>query len=107
MLRLYGRPGNAVSQRQIDGLIGLSHRPATKLVRQEQGSATLRGTEVTVILDEEAFAGTGLHMFAQLLDHLFGLHVHLNSYTQLVLVSSINGKELLRCLPRNGALSLA
>lgn len=107
MLRLYARPDNAVSQRQIDGIIGLSHRPATKLVRQEQGSAYLRGTEVTVTLDEEAFAGTGLHMFAQLLDHLFGLHVHLSSYTQLVIVSSINGKELLRCLPRNGALSLA
>ena len=76
-------------------------------MRQEQGSAYLRGTEVTVTLDEEAFAGTGLHMFAQLLDHLFGLHVHLSSYTQLVIISSINGKELLRCLPRNGALSLA
>ena len=107
MLRLYARRDNAVSQRQIDGIIGLSHRPATKLVRQAQGSAILRGTEVTVTLDEEAFAGTGLHMFAQLLDHLVGLHVHLNSYTQLVIVSSINGKELLRCLPRNGALSLA
>ncbi|SEO57966.1 type VI secretion system protein ImpG [Duganella sp. CF517] len=107
MLRLYARRDNAVSQRQIDGVSGLSHRPATKLVRQARGSAYLRGTEVTVALDEEAFAGTGLHLFAQLLDHLFGLHVHLNSYTQLVVVSSINGKELLRCLPRNGTLSLA
>ncbi|USX25319.1 type VI secretion system baseplate subunit TssF [Oxalobacteraceae bacterium OTU3CINTB1] len=107
MLRLYARRDNAVSQRQIDGIAGLSHRPSTRLVRQAQGSATLRGTEVTVTLDEEAYAGTGLHMFAQLLDYLFGLHVHLNSYTQLVIVSSVNGKELLRCLPRNGALSLA
>jgi type VI secretion system protein ImpG len=107
MLRLYARRDNAVSQRQIDGITGLSHRPATKLVRQAHGSAYLRGTEVTVAVDEEAFAGTGLHLFAQLLDYLFGLHVHLNSYTQLVMVSSINGKEVLRCLPRNGALSLA
>jgi type VI secretion system protein ImpG len=107
MLRLYARRDNAVSQRQIDGIAGLSHRPATRVVRQARGSAYLRGTEVTVTVDEEAFAGTGLHIFAQLLDYLFGLHVHLNSYTQLVIVSSINGKELLRCLPRNGALSLA
>jgi type VI secretion system protein ImpG len=107
MLRLYARRDNAVSTRQIDGITGLSQRPATKLLRQAQGSAYLRGAEVTVTLDEEAFSGTGLHIFAQLLDHLFGLHVHLNSYTQLVIVSSINGKELLRCLPRNGALSLA
>lgn len=107
MLRLYARPDNAVAQRQIDGITGLSHWPATKWVRQPQGSACLRGTEVTVTVDEEAYAGTGLHVFAQLLDHVFGLHVHLNSYTQLVIVSSVNGKELLRCLPRNGALRLA
>jgi type VI secretion system protein ImpG len=107
MLRLYAQRDDAVSQRQIDGITGLAQRPATKLVRQARGSASLRGTEVTVSVDEEAFAGTGLHIFAQLLDYLFGLHVHLNSYTQLVIVSSINGKELLRCLPRNGALSLA
>ena len=107
MLRLYARRDNAVSRRQIDGISGLSHRPATRLVRQARGGAYLRGTEVTVTLDEQAFAGTGLHLFAQLLDHLFGLHVHLNSYTQLVIVSGINGKELLRCLPHNGALSLA
>ena len=107
LLRLYARPGSAVSQRQIDGISGLTHRPVTKLVRQARGSAYLRGVEVTVTLDEEAFAGGGLYLFAQMLDHLFGLHVHLNSFTRLVLVSSINGKELLRCLPRNGALSLA
>jgi len=107
MLRLYARRDNAVSARQIDGITGLSQRPATKWLRQAQGSAYLRGVEVTVTLDEEAFAGTGLHIFAQLLDHLFGLHVHLNGYTQLAIVSSINGKELLRCLPRNGTLSLA
>ncbi len=107
MLRLYARRDNAVSQRQIDGITGLSHRPVTTWLRQARGSAYLRGTEVTVTVDEEAFAGTGLHLFAQMLDYLFGLHVHLNSYTRLVIVSDINGKELLRCLPRNGTLSLA
>jgi type VI secretion system protein ImpG len=107
MLRLYARRDNAVSQRQIDGITALSHRPVTAWLRQARGSAYLRGTEVTVTVDEEAFAGTGLHLFAQVLDYLFGLHAHLNSYTQLVIVSAINGKELLRCLPRNGALSLA
>ena len=107
MLRLYARRDNAVSGRQIDGLTGLAHRPATAWLRQPQGAAYLRGTEVTVTVDEEAFAGSGLHVFAQVLDHLLGLHVHLNSYTQLVIVSDANGKELLRCLPRNGALSLA
>jgi type VI secretion system protein ImpG len=107
LLRLYARPDNVVSQRQIDGITGLAHRPATAWLRRAEGGAYLRGTEVTLSVDEEAYAGTGLHLFAQVLDYLFGLHAHLNSYTQLVIVSDINGKELLRCPPRNGMMSLA
>ena len=107
LLRLYARPGNAVSQRQIDGITGLSSAPVTVWLRQAQGSARLHGTQVTVTIDEEAFAGTGLHLFAQVLDHVFGLQVHLNSYTQLVIAADLNGKELLRCPPRNGMMRLA
>lgn len=107
MLRLYAQQDSAVSQRMIDGIVALSHRPATAWIRQEQGNAYLRGIEVHVSLDEEAYAGTGIHAFAQVLDHLFGLHVHLNSFTRLVVLSHPSGKELLRCPPRNGALTLA
>lgn len=106
-LRLYARPDSAVSQRQIDGITGLSHRPATAWLRQANERAYMRGIEVTVTLDEEAFAGTGVHVFAQMLDHLFCLNVHLNSYTQLVIVSDASGKEILKCRPRIGALALA
>jgi type VI secretion system protein ImpG len=107
MLRLYAQQDSTVSQRMIDGVTALSHRPATAWIRQVQGNAYLRGIEVHVSLDEEAYAGTGIHAFAQILDHLFALHVHLNSFTRLVVISHISGKELLRCLPRNGALTLA
>jgi type VI secretion system protein ImpG len=107
MLRLHAQEDNLVSQRQIDGVTALSHRPARAWLRQAQGNAYLRGIEVRVTLDEEAFAGTGVHVFAQILDYVLGLHVHLNSFTQLVVLSHASGKELLRCLPRNGALALA
>lgn len=106
MLRLHAHQDNALSQRQIDGIRALSQRPATAWVRQKQGKVYLRGVEVSVSLDEEAYAGTGVHVFAQLLDHLFGLHMHMNSFTQLVVLSHVSGKELLRCLPREGALAL-
>ncbi|WP_373989475.1 type VI secretion system baseplate subunit TssF [Duganella sp. BuS-21] len=107
MLRLYAQQDSTVSQRMIEGVAALSHRAATAWIRQTQGSAYLRGIEVYVSLDEEAYAGTGIHAFAQVLDHLFGLHVHLNSFTRLVVLSHVSGKELLRCPPRNGALILA
>jgi len=107
MLRLHAQQDSAVSQRMIDGVTALSHRPATAWIRQAQGNAYLRGIEVQVSLDEEAYAGTGIHAFVQILDHLFGLHVHLNSFTRLVVLSHLSGKELMRCPPRNGALTLA
>ena len=107
MLRLYAQPDSTVAQRQIDGICALEHHPTAAWLHQREGAAYLRGIEVQVTLDEEAYAGTGIHVFAQLLDYLFALHVHLNSFTQLVVLSKANGKELLRCPPRNGSLALA
>jgi type VI secretion system protein ImpG len=107
MLRLYVKQDSTISQRLIDGITALSHHPATAWIRQERGNAYLRGIEVHLSLDEEAYAGVGIHAFAQILDRLFALHVHLNSFTRLVVLSHVSGKELLRCPPRNGALTLA
>ncbi|MBS1210681.1 MAG: type secretion protein, partial [Proteobacteria bacterium] len=39
---------------------------------------------------------------ARLLDHFFGLYVHTNSFTQLVVCAHDTGEEILRCPPRNG-----
>jgi type VI secretion system protein ImpG len=106
LLRLHTAPDSAVSQRQIDGIVGLEQRRATAWLRDRDGAAYLSGIEVRVTLDEEAFAGAGMHAFIQLLDHVFGLSVHLNSFTRLIVLSKATGKELYRCLPRNGSLSL-
>ncbi|HEV7815695.1 MAG TPA: type VI secretion system baseplate subunit TssF [Janthinobacterium sp.] len=106
MLTLYDLPQSAVSQRQIGGITGLEHRPARAWLRDGAHSALVRGIEVRLTLDEEAFAGTGMHLFAQVLDRFFGLYVHLNSFSQLTILSHSSGKELIRCPPRNGAINL-
>ena len=62
----------------------------------------VRGVEVSLTVDEESFVGTGLHIFAQAIDRFLGLYVHLNSFIQLVLVSSRTGEVLIRCEPRTG-----
>lgn len=105
-LTLYDLPQSSVSQRQIAGIAGLEHLPARTWLRQGGQSALVHGIEIRITLDEEAFAGTGLHLFAQVLDHFFGLYVHLNSFSQLTVLSQSSGKELIRCQPRSGAISL-
>lgn len=106
MLQLYAPGTSAVALRQIEGIADLSHHATTAWLRDGKAVAYLSGVAVVATLDEEAYAGSGLHAFAQMLDHFFGLYVHLNSFTQLVVLSKSTGKELLRCLPRNGALHL-
>lgn len=106
ILTLHDLPHSAVTYRQIAGLRSIHHRPTRVPWRDEYGGGFLFGTEVTLAMDEEAYAGSGLHIFAQVLDHLFGLTVHLNSFTHLIFMSHQTGKELMRCKPRNGMLAL-
>lgn len=102
MLRLYDLPRSPTSARQIDGIVGLEHRAITAWLPGRQFASVARGTEIRLSIDEDHFVGTGIHAFASVLDHFFGLYVHANSFTQLVLLSSHNGEELIRCQPRSG-----
>ncbi|MBE1161100.1 type VI secretion system baseplate subunit TssF [Dyella acidiphila] len=102
MLRLYDLPRSATSARQIDGIVSLEHRSVTAWLSGRHFASVARGTEIRLGIDEDHFVGTGIHVFASVLDHFFGLYVHANSFTQLVLLSSRSGEELIRCSPRSG-----
>lgn len=106
VLTLYDLPQSAVTQRQIAGLMALEYRPATAWLRDGLHSTPVHGLEIRLAVDADAFAGTGLHLFSQVLDHFFGLLVRINCFSQLIVLSHLNGKELLRCPPRHGATRL-
>ncbi|WP_020652497.1 type VI secretion system baseplate subunit TssF [Massilia niastensis] len=105
-LALYDPARSAASQRQIAGVTALAARPATAWLRNRYGASLVHGVELRMTVDEDAFAGSSLAVFAQVVSRFFGLYVHLNSFTRLVLVSGQGDKELLRCEPRNGSLAL-
>jgi type VI secretion system protein ImpG len=102
MLTLYDLPRSAVTRRQIDGIAAIEQRDKTVWMPGTPFASFVRGVEVTLTVDEDNFVGTGLHVFAQAIDRFLGLYVHLNSFIQLVLVSSRSGEELIRCEPRTG-----
>lgn len=106
MLTLYDLSQSAISQRQIRGIVGLSHQPTTTWIRARRGASLVHGIEVRMTLDENAFVGSGIHLFVQVIDQFLGLYVQLNSFTELVIVSDQSGEELIRCKPRNGDLNL-
>lgn len=103
MLTLYNLPRNATVQRQIQGVTALRYRTTMAWIPGEPTAALMPGLEISMTVDEEAFVGSGVHLFAQTLDHFFGLYCQINVFSQLVVVSNQTGKELLRCQPRSSA----
>lgn len=106
MLTLYDLAQTPVSRRQIGGIVDLEQNETTVWIRYKRGASLAHGTEVRLTLDEEAFVGAGLHLFAQVLDHFFSLFAYVNSFVELVVLSHQSGKELFRCQPRSGRMSL-
>lgn len=106
MLTLYDLAPCAVSRRQIGGIVSLAQDEATAWIKHKRGASLAHGTEIRLTLDEEAYAGAGLHLFVQVLDQFFALYTHLNSFVELVILSHQSGKELYRCKPRSGNMQL-
>ena len=106
MLRLYDLPRSATSQRQIGGVVAIEHKAAKAWLPGNPFACLVRGIEVRLTIDEESFVGSGIHVFAHIIERFLGLYVTANSFTQLIIVSNKTGEELLRCLPRSGDLSL-
>jgi type VI secretion system protein ImpG len=102
MLGLYDLPRTAVSRRLIDGIEAIAQQPHTTWMAGNPFASFVRGLEVRITVDEESFVGTGLDIFARVIDHFLGLYVHLNSFVQLVVISKRSSEELIRCAPRTG-----
>jgi type VI secretion system protein ImpG len=98
---------SSVSGRQIEGIVGIEHHPTTAWLPGRHFASVVRGLEIRVTVDEANFVGAGIAAFSQVLDRFFGLYVHANSFTQLVLLSSHNSEVLVRCDPRSGESILA
>ena len=106
MLTLYDLPRSPISQRQIGGIDAISYTPATAWLPGNPFPCLVRGVDVGLTIDEEAFVGSGVHAFAHIVECFLGLYVHANSFTRLVVKSKKNGEELVRCTPRSGDLNL-
>nr|WP_315222600.1 type VI secretion system baseplate subunit TssF [uncultured Duganella sp.] len=106
MLTLYDLPRSPTSQRQIRGIHAIGSKAANHWLPGNPFACLVRGTEVSITIDEEAFVGSGIHAFTHIVERFLGLYVHANSFTQLVVVSKKSGEELLRCTPRSGDLNL-
>jgi type VI secretion system protein ImpG len=61
---------------------------------------------VTVELDEEKYVGTGVFLFASVVERFLGLYASLNSFTQLVARTKQGEGVLKKWPPRAGEQTL-
>jgi type VI secretion system protein ImpG len=100
MLSLYDLPRSPISQRQIAGVVGLEHGTVRAWIRTLPASSLMPGIGIRMTVDEQAFVGSSLYVFAQVMDRYFAMNGQINCFTQLEIVSEQTGEEILKCPPR-------
>lgn len=85
ILHLYNFNDSSVTRKQILGITGIKSRKVVRKIGERIGAGFVRGIETTVTFDEEQFVGSGMFLFASVLERFLGLYASLNSFNQMVL----------------------
>ena len=102
VLRLYNFSDSADLDKQIAGIVGVSSKRHFARINSESGISFARGTQVQMELNEEDFSGSGVYLFAEVIDHFLGLYASLNSFSQLVVKTRQRREVLKQWPPRAG-----
>ncbi|MEI6306218.1 MAG: type VI secretion system baseplate subunit TssF [Deltaproteobacteria bacterium] len=98
ILRLYDFDNSPVTRQQINGIVSLQSNHITKRI----GQAFCRGVQVTIEFDEDKYVGTGLFLFASVLERFLGQYVSVNSFVQLIARTQQRKEAMKKWPPRNG-----
>ncbi len=102
MLTLYNHSQSQSVSRQIQGIVEISSQPASTLVTSRHFSGFARGIDITLTLDENAFIGSGMIIFAAVLERFFALYCGPNNFTRLKLRSKQQEQEIAQWPARAG-----
>lgn len=112
LLRLYDYSDpspDKLSAMVIGNLIeGIASVTSRNVVGRPPGSggSFCRGTEITITFDEEKYVGTGIFLFASVLERFLALYASINSFTQVVVRTTRSATPLKIWPPRAGELPL-
>ncbi|MGH9345391.1 MAG: type VI secretion system baseplate subunit TssF [Terriglobia bacterium] len=102
ILQLYNFWDSNVIQQHIAGITGVRSRRVAGRPASMPWNGFCRGTEVTIEFDEEKYIGSGVFLFANVLERFLGLYASLNSFSQLVAITKQREEPLKRWPPRAG-----
>jgi type VI secretion system protein ImpG len=103
ILRLYCAPENHFHRQLIEGITQMHCRKVVRHFGDDPYHAFRRGTEVTLVFDEDFYEGSGAFLFGAVLNSFLGSYAAVNSFTQLVIKSKQREGDWKRWEPRAGA----
>ncbi|HEY6331912.1 MAG TPA: type VI secretion system baseplate subunit TssF [Blastocatellia bacterium] len=103
ILLLYDFMDSAATRKQISGLIGIDSRVVVRQMGSRIGAGFVRGTETTLEFDGRQYVGSGVFLFASVIERFLALYASMNSFSQLVAKVKQREGYLKRWAPRAGA----
>jgi len=83
ILHLYNLSDSTVTRKQILGIKGVESKKVVRQVGGRVGTGFVRGLQTSITFDEEEFVGSGIYLFACVLDRFLALYASINSFNQL------------------------
>ena len=84
LLKLYDYTRTKTAELNIDGITSVTSRRCLAPLRDGVHQGFCRGVEVTMHFNEDNFSGTGVFLFAAVLERFLGWYTSLNSATRLI-----------------------
>lgn len=102
ILKLYDFSESPGILQQINGIARISNRRIVGRPAANTWNGFCRGLEVTIEFDEDKYVGSGVFLFASVLEKFLGLYVSINSFVQLVARTRQREEAIKRWPPRAG-----
>lgn len=102
ILSLYDFMGSSATRKQITGISQVSSRRVVRQIGSLFGTGLVRGLETTIEFDEDQYVGSGVFLFALVLERFLGLYASVNSFNQLVAKTKQREGYLKQWPPRAG-----
>ena len=96
MLELYREPKNAKNARQVEGVRSIATEAVYRKLPGAGPVAFGRGLELSVTLEEAAFAGVGVVVIGAIIREIFSRSVTTNSFAETAIRTVERGEEVVR-----------
>jgi type VI secretion system protein ImpG len=90
-LSLYGRPEDAGSRKQVDGIVTINSRMITRRIPGQDRTSMARGHHIRIKLDDASFERGRMFVFSAVLERFLAEFVSINTFTECAFETPLEG----------------